>query len=152
VAQPDQGERGASLVEMAFVAPLVILLLLGMVEFGYLFGQYNEVRHSAREGARVAAVSNEDLDQDADGDFDTTDIVLYACSVLNLATSGASVSVTKTGSDIGDTGTVTVTVVTPSLSGAPIISSFVPPNVANTATFVIEQPSTWSATSTPASC
>jgi hypothetical protein len=49
-------ERGASLVEFAIMAPLLILLLLGIVEFGWLFAQNNDVRHGAREAARLAAV------------------------------------------------------------------------------------------------
>lgn len=145
-------ERGASLVEMAFVAPLVLFLLIGMVEFGFLFGQYNEVRHAAREGARVAAVSNTAFDQDSDGDFDATDIELYACSVLNLGTGNATIELTRTGADIGDTATITVTVATPSLSGAPIIASMLPSNVSNAATFVLEQPATWAVPGSAASC
>jgi Flp pilus assembly protein TadG len=49
-------ERGASLVEFAIMAPLLILLLLGIIEFGWLFSQNNDVRHGAREAARLAAV------------------------------------------------------------------------------------------------
>ncbi len=146
------GERGASAVEMALVAPFLLLLLLGIIEFGYLFGEYNEVRHSAREGARVAAVSNVAYDQDGDGDFDADDIADYACSVLNLDTGTVTITLTQTGTDIGDTATVNVTIATPSLSGAPIISSFLPASLSNTATFILEQPATWIVPGTPASC
>jgi Flp pilus assembly protein TadG len=152
VAHVDDRERGASLVEMAFVAPLLLLLLFGIVEFGYIFGQYNEVRHAAREGARVAAVSNTALDQDSDGDFDADDIEAYACSVLNLGSGNATITLTKSGSTIGSTATVTVAVLTPSLSGAPLISSFVPASVANAATFVLEQPSSWSVPGSAHTC
>lgn len=132
------------MVEMAFVAPLLIFLLLGMIEFGFIFGQFNEVRHAAREGARVAAVSNTDFDQDSDGDFDATDIRLYTCSVLNLDPGNGTIAITQTGTAIGSTATVSVTVATPSLSGAPIISSILPTSVSNVATFVLEQPASWS--------
>ena len=33
-------ERGANLVEFAVLAPLLILLVIGIVEFGWLFGQF----------------------------------------------------------------------------------------------------------------
>ena len=44
-----RGERGASLVEFAILAPLLIVLVLGIVEFGWLFSQNNDVRHGPRE-------------------------------------------------------------------------------------------------------
>ena len=56
------GDAGASLVEFALIAPFLLLLLMGIIEFGFLFGQSNEVRHAAREGAHYAAVSYPDRD------------------------------------------------------------------------------------------
>ena len=56
VGRSRDREGGAALVEFAVLAPLLLLLVLGIVEFGYTFGQYNGVRHAAREGARYAAV------------------------------------------------------------------------------------------------
>ena len=141
-------ERGASAVEMALVAPFLLLLLLGIIEFGYVFGTYNEVRHSVREGARVAAVSNEDLDQDGDLDFDADDIEAYVCANLGLS-GGGTVTLTHTDTnsdsvlDIGELATITVAIGNTSLSGAPLVSSLVPSNLSNTATFVLEQEGTW---------
>jgi hypothetical protein len=50
-------ERGANLVEMAFVAPFLIMLLFGIIEFGWVFAQDLTIKHGAREGARLAAVA-----------------------------------------------------------------------------------------------
>ena len=50
-------ERGAALVEMAMIMPVIILLLFGVIEMSWLFAQANDVRHGAREGARLAAVN-----------------------------------------------------------------------------------------------
>jgi Flp pilus assembly protein TadG len=50
-------ERGANLVEFALVAPFLILLLLGIIEFAWVFAQDLTVKHGAREGARLAAVT-----------------------------------------------------------------------------------------------
>ena len=47
-------ERGAELVEFAFVLPTLLLLILGVVDFGLLFQRYEVVTNAAREGARVA--------------------------------------------------------------------------------------------------
>lgn len=49
-------DRGASLVEMAFTLPLLLLLLFGIIEASWAFSQQNNIRHGAREGARLAAV------------------------------------------------------------------------------------------------
>jgi hypothetical protein len=52
-----RGERGAALVEMAMILPVIVLLLFGVIEMSWLFAQANDVRHGAREGARLAAVN-----------------------------------------------------------------------------------------------
>jgi len=50
-------QRGAALVELAFVLPVVLLLLLGMLDFGKAFREWIEETHLANEGARLAAVN-----------------------------------------------------------------------------------------------
>lgn len=45
-------ERGAALVEFAIVAPLLFLLLFGVVEFGRAVVTFTGVTTAAREGAR----------------------------------------------------------------------------------------------------
>jgi Flp pilus assembly protein TadG len=47
-------ERGAQLIEAALVLPLLLLVLLGILDFGLLFQRYEAVTNAAREGARVA--------------------------------------------------------------------------------------------------
>jgi Flp pilus assembly protein TadG len=49
-------EKGASAVEFAIVLPLLVLLVFGIMEAGWLFAQQVEVRNAAREGARLAVV------------------------------------------------------------------------------------------------
>lgn len=51
-----RGERGANLVEFALIAPLLVLLLLGVIEFGWGLAQQIDVRHKAREGLRILIV------------------------------------------------------------------------------------------------
>jgi Flp pilus assembly protein TadG len=41
-------------VEFALILPLLLLLLLGIMDFGFLFQRYEVVTNAAREGARVA--------------------------------------------------------------------------------------------------
>ena len=47
-------EKGAELIEFAFVFPTLLLVMLGIIDFGFLFQRYEIVTNSAREGARVA--------------------------------------------------------------------------------------------------
>jgi Flp pilus assembly protein TadG len=47
-------ERGATLVEAALVLPLLLLVVLGILDFGLLFWRFESVTNAAREGARVA--------------------------------------------------------------------------------------------------
>ncbi|MGO9271829.1 MAG: TadE family protein [Terriglobia bacterium] len=49
------GERGAEIVEFAFVAPLLITLVLGIFWVGRAYNTYQTITHAAREGARYAA-------------------------------------------------------------------------------------------------
>jgi hypothetical protein len=48
-------ERGASLVELAFALPLLIMLLVGMVSAGIAYNHQLALTHAAREGGRYAA-------------------------------------------------------------------------------------------------
>jgi hypothetical protein len=49
------GERGQSLVEFALTAPVLILLLLGMVELGNGLNAYLTIVASARDSARLSS-------------------------------------------------------------------------------------------------
>jgi len=49
-------ESGAELIEFALVFPLILLVMLGIVDFGLLFHRYEIVTNAAREGARVSVL------------------------------------------------------------------------------------------------
>lgn len=51
-------ERGAAVTEFALVLPLLLLLLLGMIDFGKAINYWIDETHLANEGARWAAVNN----------------------------------------------------------------------------------------------
>jgi Flp pilus assembly protein TadG len=50
------GEAGAAAVEFALVAPLLVLLICGIIDLGRAYATLNQLAASAREGARLAAV------------------------------------------------------------------------------------------------
>jgi Flp pilus assembly protein TadG len=51
-----RSQRGAELIEFALLFPLLLLVLLGIVDFGFLFQRYEVLTNAAREGARVAVL------------------------------------------------------------------------------------------------
>jgi Flp pilus assembly protein TadG len=49
-------ERGQTLVEFALVLPIILILLIGVVEFGIAWENDIEVTDAAREGSRAAVI------------------------------------------------------------------------------------------------
>ena len=92
-------ERGASLVEFAILAPLLIMLLFGIIEFAWVFSQNLDVRHGAREGARLAATD----------DLPTGTEAAAICSRMDIANDpSTTVTISRTGTNIGDDITVSI--------------------------------------------
>lgn len=50
------GERGQAIVELALTLPLLLLVVLGIFDFGLMFSRFGIVTNAAREGARVAVL------------------------------------------------------------------------------------------------
>ena len=48
-------ERGQGLVEFAIILPILMVLLLGLVEFGFIFQNHQGLEYATREGARTAS-------------------------------------------------------------------------------------------------
>jgi hypothetical protein len=51
-----RSERGAELIEFALVFPVLLLVVLGIVDFGFLFQRMEVITNAAREGARIAVL------------------------------------------------------------------------------------------------
>ncbi len=51
-------ERGTASLELAIVAPVLMLLVLGVLQFGLWYHAQNVVQAAALEGARVAAAEH----------------------------------------------------------------------------------------------
>ncbi len=43
-------------MEFALTLPLLLLIVLGIIEFGFIFREYEVVTNAAREGARIAVL------------------------------------------------------------------------------------------------
>ena len=60
-----KGEQGQSVMELALILPLLLLLVIGISEFGRAWMTLNILTGAVREGARVASVTPEVLNNQA---------------------------------------------------------------------------------------
>ena len=51
----ESAERGQSLVEMGFILPLLIAIVIGTLEFGFVFDHHLTLEYATREGARAGS-------------------------------------------------------------------------------------------------
>jgi len=49
-------ERGQAVIEIALTLPLLLLVVFGIFDFGFMFQRYEVVTNAAREGARLAVL------------------------------------------------------------------------------------------------
>lgn len=103
-----KSERGQSMVEFALVLPILLLLLCGIIDFGWVFAQKIEINNSCREAARYTAIHYNDSDVDNDA--------AIAQAVFEDASPLLS-SPTVTISLVDDRMTVNVTAEAPILTG-----------------------------------
>ncbi|MBN1485128.1 MAG: pilus assembly protein [Chloroflexia bacterium] len=59
---PKEKRRGQTVVEFALILPILLLIALGLIEFGRAFFVYSVVSNAAREGARYGMVHPRDPD------------------------------------------------------------------------------------------
>ncbi|MEY2424611.1 MAG: hypothetical protein QOI61_183 [Actinomycetota bacterium] len=93
-------DRGAAFVEFAFVAPLLFLVLLGTIEFGMLFNNYQSVRSGVRDATRAAVVARVPTTCSPTS-VPTDDLVCYVRERIGLGPSTA-VKVIVTAADVTD--------------------------------------------------
>ena len=142
-------ERGAALVEFAVLAPLLVVLVLGIVEFGWAFGQFNDIRHAAREGARLAAVNGGTPSEIAERVCEAVEGFGAGIVSLTVDLTDGTTEVVDEGfyGAIGDLAQIVVTADVSSLTGVPIITSFLPSSLTSDVSFRLERNSeTWDTT------
>jgi Flp pilus assembly protein TadG len=85
-------ERGAELVEFALVFPLLLLVSLGIIDFGLLFQRYEVLTNAAREGARVSVLPG----------YGSADVIAR----VNQYLQATSLSAESVSTDVGDAETL----------------------------------------------
>jgi Flp pilus assembly protein TadG len=105
-----RSERGAAAVEFALVLPVLLLLLLGVVEFGRVYNAQMQLTAAARDGARVMSINSVPSQAVADAKAAT----IGSASALHpdIAADQIAVSVSPSSTGVcapGSVATVTVT-------------------------------------------
>jgi Flp pilus assembly protein TadG len=91
-------ERGAEAVEFALVVPVFLLLVFGVVDFGWMINHDTMVNNASREGARLGALDPFTADIQAtvladSGTLDKSQItVTVTCLPTSCATKGSATS------------------------------------------------------------
>jgi Flp pilus assembly protein TadG len=109
----SRGERGAALVEFALALPLLLVILAGIVDFGFAFQRYEVITNAAREGARLASLPG--YDDQASVDARVRAYVMNGLNIpaANLGAAMPNGAVTLTDTDmVINGGTVPTAVVT----------------------------------------
>jgi Flp pilus assembly protein TadG len=102
-------QKGAVVVEFALVLPLLILLLVGIIEFGLILYNQQVLTNACREGTRAGIVARSPrLDLTAISGVVNTYTQTHLVTFGN-ATSAATTMNNSGGTSFGDNLTVTVT-------------------------------------------
>jgi len=104
-----RSDAGSELVELAIVMPILVLLLIGIVDFAFLFQRWEVVTNATREGARLGSMGT----ADTAGGYDASDVSARVQSYLDSsglrATAGIGVDFDTT-DDVNGVIVETVTV------------------------------------------
>ena len=91
--RPRNGEAGVELIEFALVFPLLLMIVLGIVDFGFLFQRWEALTNAAREGARVAMLPGYST-------IDVEDRITNYLAAGGVPTTGGNPAVTVTATTI----------------------------------------------------
>ena len=79
----NRHEKGQALVEFALVLPVLLVILCGIIDFGWLYYNQITLNNAAREGARYAVIH---YDPTIDWKADATDRMLGSMVGVSSAT------------------------------------------------------------------
>ena len=79
MSRSRERQRGQGMVEFAIIVPVFLLLLMGMLEFGFVFTHNLSLEYATREGARAGSTL-------ADGGGNTTTCASIDQNIINAVT------------------------------------------------------------------
>lgn len=112
-----KNNRGQAIVEFALILPVLVVLVMGLLEFGLFFHAHINVTYAAREAARIAALDTNATDQTITA---TAQATMPTVSNLTVTVSPPAPRVTGL--------PVTVSVSLPHTFLTPLIATLMPAN------------------------
>ena len=97
------GRRGAAIVEMAVVAPLLLTMLFGVMEFGWMFMVHETMTNTARECCRLATLQGTT-------DADIQNRFVQSMAATRVTATSDMISIQRTGTADNQVVTVSVSV------------------------------------------
>ncbi|MEK6265098.1 MAG: pilus assembly protein [Clostridium sp.] len=93
-----KNEKGQSLVEFAILLPLLLLIIMGIFEFGLMLNSYLTIHNSAREGARLGIVAGSNLEiseliSNISPTLDTENLIVNITPAEGIRKSGGTLTV-----------------------------------------------------------
>lgn len=78
-ARISRDDKATTAIEFALIAPVLLLLLFGIIGYGYVFGVYHGVQQIASEAARASVAGLDDRERERIAkDFVTANVPAYA--------------------------------------------------------------------------
>jgi Flp pilus assembly protein TadG len=85
--QLTRSDKGAAAVEFAIVLPILVIMLLGIIDFGLYFYNDLQITHATRNAARYLSV----------GDVADANAAILSTHLISTSLGGASMSPATTG-------------------------------------------------------
>lgn len=96
-----KNQKGQALVEFAIVLPILLMLVMGIIQFGMMLNSYLAIENASREGARAGIVGSADTEIES--------LIIASSPSLDPAYLTVSLTPSEANRRSGDTLTVTVT-------------------------------------------
>jgi Flp pilus assembly protein TadG len=119
-------ERGAEIIELALVTPILALIIAALFDFGFLFRNWEVVTNAAREGARMGVLPSYACDGSTLDIEQRVDAYMTGAGILDDGSYSVAASVEAVNTDAGTFSACVVTVeLTQPLPSLGVISAMV---------------------------
>jgi len=96
-----KNQKGQALVEFAIILPILLLLVMGILQFGMMLNAYLSIENAAREGARAGIMGSSDAE--------IRNLVIATSPSLDPENLTVSITPNETNRTSGDTLTIKIT-------------------------------------------
>lgn len=132
-SKKDKKEDGQAMVEFALILPVFLLILCGIIDFGWLFYNQLSLNNACREGARYAVVHTAE-------DGDTISIINHIENTTTtvFANDGVDISVSYSSPNDPTSGDITVSMEAEISFFTPVLSTILGKEKTITSTVIMK--------------